>query len=68
MTLEGEEKSSPETNLKGESNMGAGQMNSNWKSRILNPLKGECCSYKTFLRGIGNKQKFRKINPRLVPR
>ena len=68
MTLEGEEKSPPETKLKGESNMGAGQMNSNWKSRILNPLKGECWSYNTFLRGIGNKQNFRKINPRLVPR
>ena len=43
--------------------MGAGQMNSNWKSRILNPLKGECWSYNTFLRGIGNKQNFRKMNP-----
>jgi hypothetical protein len=66
--------------------MGAGQMNSNWKSIILNPLKGEksyeffligleeackkeeCWKYKTFLRGIGNKQNFRNMNPRLVPR
>ena len=42
ITLESEEKSSPETNLKGRPNMGGGQINSNWKSRILNPLKGEC--------------------------
>ena len=66
--------------------LGAGQMNLNWKSRILNPLKGEkwyeffligleeACkkgefwSYNTFLRGIGNKQNFWKMNPCLVPR
>ena len=32
--------------------MGAGLMNSNWKSKILNPLKGECWLYNTFLKGI----------------
>ena len=63
-----EEKSSTETKLKGESNMGAGQMNSNWKSMILNPLKEECWSYNTFLRGIGNKQNFRKNELFQIPR